>query len=258
MTDKTARKWPKQFPALNAEQMAISDDFMKYWHEVLPKRFGVVDAFNHGYPAKTARRNFIRCLEIGAGLGEHLEFETLTAEQAANYYAVDIRPNMIEELRKRHPEVNAFVGDCQQRLDFPDGYFDRILAIHVLEHLPDLPAAVREIFRLCDNASGMVQVLLPCEGSPAYTLARRISAQRIFEKRYKQSYKWFIEREHINVPNEIIDELAQYFEIERRSYFPIPIPQLWCNLVVALNLRPKAQHPEADGSQQSIGARRRQ
>ncbi len=240
MTDKTARKWPKEFPALNAEQMAISDDFMKYWHEVLPKRFGFVDAFNHGYPARTARRNFIRCLEIGAGLGEHLEFESLTAEQASNYYALDVRANMIEELRKRHPEVNAIVGDCQQRLDFPDGYFDRILAIHVLEHLPNLPSAVREIFRLCDKASGVVQVLLPCEGSPAYTLARRISAQRIFEKRYKQSYKWFIEREHINVPNEITDELAQYFEIERKLFFPIPIPQMWCNLVVALNLRPKA------------------
>jgi len=239
MTDPTVHKWPKKFPPLNAEQKAISDDFVKYWHEVLPKRFGVVEAFNHGYPARTAGTSFVRSLEIGAGLGEHLEFENLTAEQAANYYAVDIRTNMIEGLRQRHPEVNAIVGDCQQRLDFPDGYFDRILAIHVLEHLPNLPAAVQEIFRLCDKAAGLVQVLIPCEGSPAYVLARRISAQRIFEKRYNQSYRWFIEREHINLPEEIIDELGRYFEIERKAFFPIPIPWLWCNLVVALNLRPK-------------------
>src|SRR5579862_9815260 len=117
MTEEPARKWPRTFPALTAEQEAISDDFVKYWHEVLPKRFGIVEAFNHGYPARTAGKNFRRTLEIGAGLGEHLEFEALTAEQAANYYAVDIRTNMIEGLRKRHPEVNAFVGDCQQRLD---------------------------------------------------------------------------------------------------------------------------------------------
>ena len=30
-------KWPKTFPPLTPEQKRISDDFMKYWHEVLPK-----------------------------------------------------------------------------------------------------------------------------------------------------------------------------------------------------------------------------
>jgi SAM-dependent methyltransferase len=240
MTDQTAPKWPKRFPPLNSEQKAISDDFMKYWHEVLPRRFGMADAFNHKYPVRTVGRNFFRSLEIGAGLGEHLGFERLTPEQARNYYAVDIRANMVDALRERHPEVNAIVADCQQRLDFPDGYFDRILAIHVLEHLPNLPGTVKEIFRLCDKSKGIVQVIIPCEGSPAYTLARRISAQRIFEKRYKQPYKWFIEREHINLPGEIIDELNPYFEIEKRTFFPVRVPMFWCNLAVAMNLRPRA------------------
>jgi ubiquinone/menaquinone biosynthesis C-methylase UbiE len=239
MVDQTAGKWPKSFPSLTAEQQAVSDDFVKYWHEVLPRRFGMVEAFNHGYPARTARKNFRRSLEIGAGLGEHLEFETLTPEQAANYYAVDIRTNMVDGLRQRHPEVNAIVGDCQQKLDFPDGYFDRILAIHVLEHLANLPAAVHEIFRLCDKSIGLLQVLIPCEGSPAYTLARRISAQRIFERRYNQSYKWFIEREHVNLPEEIIGELSRFFEIESKAFFPIPLPLQWCNLVIGMNLHPK-------------------
>jgi ubiquinone/menaquinone biosynthesis C-methylase UbiE len=33
-------------------------------------------------------------------------------------------------------------------MPFEDGYFDRVIAIHVLEHLPDLPRALREISRL--------------------------------------------------------------------------------------------------------------
>jgi hypothetical protein len=41
-------------------------------------------------------------------------------------------------IRTRHPQINAIVGDCQQRLEFDDGYFDRILPTHVLEHLPNL------------------------------------------------------------------------------------------------------------------------
>jgi SAM-dependent methyltransferase len=236
-----ASKWPKTFPPLTDEQKRISDDFMKYWHEVLPRRFGRIEKFNHGYAVRYAPANFRRTLEIGAGLGEHLEHERLTPEQEKNYYAVELRPNMTAALQQRFPSINAITGDCQQRLDFADGYFDRILAVHVLEHLPNLPMAVREMHRLCDKQVGVFSVVIPCEGSPAYTLARRISAQRIFEKRYNQSYRWFIEREHINRPEEILEELAPYFRIEHRSFFPLPVPAAFCNLVIGLTLRPKTR-----------------
>ena len=161
---KKPTKWPKIFPPLTSEQKAISDDFMKYWHEALSSRYGIVDEFNHNYVVKTAPEKFIRTLEIGAGNGEHLEYEKLNQEQKANYVAVDIRENMIAELHNRFPEFRAVVGDCQKRMNFEDGYFDRILAIHVLEHLPNLPVAIREMYRLCDKDHGVLSVLMPCEG----------------------------------------------------------------------------------------------
>jgi hypothetical protein len=40
-------RWPKTFPPLTAEQTRISNDFVQHWHEVLPRRFGLVDRFNH-------------------------------------------------------------------------------------------------------------------------------------------------------------------------------------------------------------------
>ena len=233
-------KWPKTFPPLSAEQIAISNDFMKYWHEVLPNRYGVVDRFNHNYAVDAAPKNFSRTLEIGAGNGEHLKYEKLDPEQRANYFAVDIRENMIAELKSQFPEVNAVVGDCQGRMDFEDGHFDRILAIHVLEHLPNLPLAVKEMHRLCDKSRGVLAIVIPCEGSLAYSMARRISAQRIFEARYKQSYRWLIEREHINIPQEIFEELAPYFTLSSSSYFPIPLKMEFCNLCIGATFTPKA------------------
>lgn len=231
-------KWPKILPELTPEQKAISDDFMRYWHEVLPGNYGIVDKFNHTY-CLSGERQFRRTLEVGAGLGEHLKYERLTPDQEQNYYALEIRKNMCEHIRNNFPHINVIHGDCQQRIDFVDGSFDRILAIHVLEHLVNLPAAIREFHRLCDKENGYLYVVIPAEGSMAYSVARKMSAQRVFEKRYKQPYKWFIEREHINRPKEIFEELNNCFRVVKSKYFPIPVPLLFCNLIVGITLRPR-------------------
>ncbi len=236
---KQNAKWPKIFPPLTPEQVAISDDFMKHWHEALSRGYGITDGFNHKYVVKTAPPDFVRTLEIGSGTGEHLKYERLNQEQRDNYVAVDIRENMMAELRSQFPEIRAVVGDCQTRMNFADGLFDRILAIHVLEHLPNLPAAIREMYRLCDKDRGVLSIVIPCEGSLAYSLARKISAQRIFEARYKQSYRWFIEREHINRPHEIFEELSPYFTLVSTTYFPIPLKVKFCNLCIGATFRPK-------------------
>ena len=212
---------------------------MRYWHEILPRRYGLVDEFNHKYVVRFAPKAFRRTLEIGAGLGRHLAYEKLTPDQSENYVALEIRQNMADQIRLRFPAIKVYVGDCQARLDIQDGYFDRILAIHVLEHLPNLPAAITEMHRLCDKASGVFSVVIPCEGSVAYSFARRISSQRIFEQRYKQSYRWLIEREHLNKPNEILAELAKYFMVTHKAFFPLPVPLILCNLCIGLTLRPK-------------------
>ena len=112
--------WPKVFPPLTVEQKRISDDFIKHWHEVLPRRFGVIDRYNHRYPVEHAPENFRRTLEIGAGLAEHVTYEKLTPEQEANYVAVELRENMVAAIHERFPRLQAVVCDCQERLDFPD------------------------------------------------------------------------------------------------------------------------------------------
>jgi len=232
-------KWPKYFPPLTEEQTAIRNDFVKYWLSTISEKYGIVERFNHGYSIAHQARDFKRTLEIGAGIGKHIDHERLTPEQEKQYTALELRHELTEIIRTRHPRVQAITGDIQERLPFPDGHFDRILAIHVLEHLPNAPAAIEEIHRLCDPHTGQLSVVLPCEGGLAYGLARRVSARRLFEKRYGQPYQWFIEREHLSGPRELLDLLCRRFEICQSRYFPLRVPYFSVNLCAAFTLKPR-------------------
>src|SRR5262249_53514740 len=118
------------------------------------------------------------------------------------------------------------------------GSFDRALAIHVLEHLPNLPAALAELRRVLKPAGRLIAVI-PCEGGLAYSLAPRVRAPRVFEKRYGMSYKWCIESEHSTVPREIIEECRAHFRIVRQRHFPLVVPITGLNLVIGLELAPR-------------------
>jgi len=141
-------------------------------------------------------------------------------------------------LSARFPDVTTLVADCQQRLPFEDGFFDRVLAIHVLEHLPDLPAALDEVARLL-APEGQFVAVIPCEGGAAYSLARRLTAKRLFEREFGRDYDWFIRFEHINLPWEIEGELEKRFEVVETRYFPLRIPSVRLNLIIGLTMRPR-------------------
>ncbi len=227
--------WPKKIPELNEEQKKIREDFMRYWHEILPARYSIMEKFNHEWGVnRSGIENGCKTLEIGAGIGAHIAFEDISTQ---DYCALELRPEMAREIIKKYPEVRVTVGDIQGQLDFPSGSFDRIVSIHVLEHLPDLPRALNEIKRIL-KPKGFCDFVLPCEGSIAYSIARKISAERIFKKRYRTSYNWFIKSEHINSFPEIMDELkSSGFKTEWRKFFPIPLPFYWMNLAVGLRCR---------------------
>ena len=230
--------FPKKLPKLTIKQLKIKDDFMLYWLNNLRKNYGIVENFNHNFVVKNCKKNFLTTLEIGSGIGEHLKYEKLQPKQNKNYYALDKRKNILKQLKIENPKIKTIQGDCQKKINFKNNYFDRVIAIHVLEHLPNLPKAINEVHRLLKK-NGEFLIVIPCEGSLAYSLARKISAERLFKKRYKMSYDWFIKSEHINLPNEIITLLKKKFRITKKSFFPTYLPLIFCNLCIGLILKKK-------------------
>ena len=234
-------KWPKTFPELTPEQKQRSDLFMELWHRELSKKkkYSLIESFNHLFPVINSVKGFEKSIEVGAGLGEHLKFEILTPDQRKHYWCNEYRQNMADVIKERFPDVNVIVGDCQKQMPFEESYFDRYIAVHVFEHLPDLPGAIREAHRILKkNGSSRLLLVLPTEGSVAYTIARKVSAERVWKNNFSVPYSEFYKREHINLLPEILREIAPYFKVVKSSYFPLRIPFHSCNLCVGLAFKP--------------------
>jgi SAM-dependent methyltransferase len=143
---------------------------------------------------------------------------------------------MAAEIRRRFPNVVTVTGDCQKKLPYASDFFDRVLGIHVLEHLPDLPAAIGEMHRVL-RPGGLLSVVMPCDPGLAYALARKLSAERLFKRRYRLPYGWLIRREHINSPGEILYLLRQQFQFIDRTFFPTLIPMINTNLCIGVTAK---------------------
>ena len=168
-------KFPKQLPPISKEDQDICDDFMKVWHEKLDgdKRYSLIESFNHKYSTNSPhyyamRQKHIRTLELGAGIGNQISYEDLSHQ---DYYAVEIRENMILALQQSYPLVKTVKGSVEDRFDFSDDFFHRVNVVHVLEHLPNLPACIDEVARVLD-ADGIFQVVVPCDPGTFYEICR--------------------------------------------------------------------------------------
>ena len=192
------------------------------------EKFNRINRFGHEFAAASSSSG-LRTLEIGAGAGTHLPYEV-----EGEYAAVE-RSAEVAALIPHRDGLSVLVADCEQSLPYEDGSFDRVVAIHVLEHLYDLPSAVAEVRRLL-RPGGLFSVVIPCEGGIGYSFGRRFSSKRLFEKRYGVPYDWLIRYDHCSSAREVVVELKKSFLIRRREFFPLRLPLLDVNLIIGLEL----------------------
>jgi ubiquinone/menaquinone biosynthesis C-methylase UbiE len=100
-------------------------------------------------------RTAVSVLDVGCG---HGRYHAVIAEHEATIFGVDSSPGMLREARTRaaaaYP-VHLVQADAQA-LPFTDASFDRVLAVHMLYHVPDRLRALQEFRRVLRSAGRVV------------------------------------------------------------------------------------------------------
>ncbi|MEK6221549.1 MAG: class I SAM-dependent methyltransferase, partial [Chloroflexota bacterium] len=120
--------------------------------------------WSNRYFAKLARKHGPkdgRVLEIGCGLGHLLTWMVDRYE----VFGGDINEWALSEAEKNVPTGKFSLLDAQDLTVYPDGYFNIVIAKHVVEHLPNPELSIQEMGRVL-AIGGLLVLATPNLDSP--------------------------------------------------------------------------------------------
>jgi phosphatidylethanolamine/phosphatidyl-N-methylethanolamine N-methyltransferase len=178
---------------------------------------------------------FSKVLEVGAGTGEHLKFVHHHYDQ---YYLTDQSEKMLVAARKKYATVSneTLILERQDasKLTYPDEFFDRLIATHVLEHLPNPVAVIQEWYRLV-RKGGLISIVLPCDPGMLWRLGRHFGPRRN-ARRLGIEYDYLMATEHINSIYNLVVLIRYHFPQAREVWYPAKLPLSDLNLFYICNI----------------------
>ena len=214
-------RFAEAYETLNYER-SLSAFFMRRGHEVLERSL--------------AGDDFPRVLEVGAGSGQHLRF---VRHRFDEYHMTDHDPAMLEHARASYPEhLRNRIRVAQEdagRLSSPDHAFDRLIATHVLEHLPHPHEVLREWHRVV-RPGGVISIVLPCDPGMLWRTGRMLGP-RANAHRAGLEYDYWMAREHVNSINNLVVFIRYYFDLLEEHWYPLRLPVSDLNLFYICNIR---------------------
>lgn len=106
----------------------------------------------------------VRVLEMGCGLGHLLGL----LQDDYQCVGIDIADYSIEQLKRNAPKAEGYVMDATDLARFDSGSFGAVVALHLVEHLPDPSNTIRQVNRIL-QPGGLFLFATP---NPNYSLRR--------------------------------------------------------------------------------------
>lgn len=134
----------------------------------------------------------MRLLDVGCGVGHLLAWlatHTARAGRPVACHGVDLSFNSLRAAR-RAGLLAVSVGDAAH-LPYRDASFDRVVCNGAAHHLPDLPAALRELFRVLQPGGRLVlyePVDSPLTGAVRRTVFRRSRYESPADLEHKHAF----------------------------------------------------------------------
>jgi len=169
---------------------------------------------------------FEKVLEVGAGEGVHLPF---VRHSFSEYLLTDKNISALERVRFSLPPGVTMQVEDSLNLSFPDHVFDRVIAAHLLEHLPHPHLALREWYRVL-KPGGVLSLILPCDPGVAWRLARCFGP-RARARSTGINYDYWMAREHLNSIYNLLSYIRFYFDFRREIFLPLRLPLPDMNLL---------------------------
>lgn len=105
-----------------------------------------------------------RLVEMGSGLGDLL----MLLQDDFTCTGIDLIPRSIESTHRIAPKVEAILGDATDFSRYQDGELSVVVALHLVEHIPDPQQTIRDITRAL-HPGGLFFFATP---HPEYALRR--------------------------------------------------------------------------------------
>jgi ubiquinone/menaquinone biosynthesis C-methylase UbiE len=213
--DDYMRRWTGAYEGANYEG-GLAGWFLRRSHAWCEQPFG-------------PQRRFDEVLEVGAGTGVHIDF---VRHAFGRYVISDLSTGMLEGVgaarRRRAGETVVVRREDATRLGCADASVDRLIATHVLEHLPRPHEVLKEWARVV-RPGGVISIVLPCDPGMAWRFGRSLGPRRKFQA-LGIDYDYWMAREHINPIDKLVSFIRYYFRRLDESWHPLRVPSVDANL----------------------------
>jgi phosphatidylethanolamine/phosphatidyl-N-methylethanolamine N-methyltransferase len=209
---------------INNTDRTLAGSFLQKSHELLER------TISNGYSCE-------KILELGAGTGHHFPH---VRHKFGQYIMTDANEDMLKIASQKYAkEMNAGVLCVDKQnataTTFPNHSFDRLIATHVLEHLPNPVSVLTEWNRIV-KPGGLISIALPCDPGMLWRLGRHFGPRRNAVNR-GMAYDYLQATEHINPIFNLLVFIRHHFESIEESWYPAMLPFPDLNLFYICHIR---------------------